>query len=102
MVRKIFTVDAWVVDANGAWHQYTGTPKTFDSKNYADDIEKTLNRAKGEFYDISGAMCKVDNRKLQTVVLMAEDGFMPIDPFTMGTLTEPDPEPEPEPEPSAE
>ena len=47
--RKIFTLNAWTVDSTGAWHQYTGTPKTFDSKNYDDDIDKAQKRAKGKF-----------------------------------------------------
>ena len=92
--RKIFTLNAWIVDANGTWNQYSGTQKTIDSKNYSGDIEKALKRAKGEFSDIVGDMSKIDSRKLQTVTLVAEDGFNVVDPFTDGTLYEPDPEPE--------
>ena len=88
--RKIYVLNAWVVDANGAWHQYEGTPKTFDSKNYSDDIEKAQKRAKGEFSDIVGDMSKVDNRKVQTVTLVDESGFNIVDPFTDGTLAEPE------------
>lgn len=88
MARKIFTLNAWIVDSNGTWNQYSGTPKTFDSKNYSNDIEKAQKRAKGEFSDIVGNMSKVDNRKLQTVTLVDESGFDIVTPFTDGTLVE--------------
>lgn len=94
--RKIYVLNAWVVDANGAWHQYDGTPRTFDSRNYNDDPNVALKRAEGAYHEIVGAMCKIDTRKVQTVVLTAEDGFMPIAPFSCGTLAEQEPEPEPE------
>ena len=90
--RKIFYLNAWVVDANGTWSQYSGTPKTFDSKNYSDDIEKASKRAKGEFSDIVGDMSKVDNRKLQCVTLQDENGTYIVNPFVDGTLLEPEPE----------
>lgn len=89
--RKIYVLNAWVVDANGAWHQYDGTPRTFDSRNYSDDPNIALKRAEGAYHEIVSAMCKIDNRKVQTVVLTAEDGFMSIPPFTSGTLAEPEP-----------
>ena len=94
--RKIFILNAFVVDANGAWHQYNGTPKTFDSKNYNDDVEKAQKRAKGEFSDIVGDMSKVDTRKIQTVTLTDESGFNVMPPFVDGSLYEPEPEEEPE------
>lgn len=89
--RKIFTLNAWTVDSTGAWHQYNGTPKTFDSKNYNDDIDKAQKRAKGEFSDIVGDMSKIDNRKIQTVTLVDESGFNIVQPFTDGTLFEEEP-----------
>lgn len=93
MAFKIYTLNAWTVDANGTWHQYDGTPKTFNSKNYQDDADKALKRAKGEFSDIVGDMSKIDNRKIQTVTLCDESGFNVVNPFTDGTLN-PAPTPE--------
>ena len=92
MKRQIFEVYAKVVDANGAYNTLSGYPKTFDSHNYDDDIDKALKRAKGEFHDTIGAMCKRDDRQLQTVILMTADGFMVEDPWTDGAIADlPDP-----------
>lgn len=88
-MRKLYILMAWVVDANGAYHTLDGYPKLFDSKNYDNDPDKALLRAKGDFHDTIGNMCKVDNRKLQTIVLMGEDGFI-IDSFSTGNLAEPE------------
>ena len=85
-MRRIFTVAGWIVDANGTYHLLDGYPKKFDSKNYGDDTDKTLQRAKGDFYDQISGMCKVDTRMLQTMVIMDENGAMMEDPFTIGSL----------------
>ena len=99
MIRTIYEVYAKVVDANGAYNTLTGYPKTFDSRSYGGDTEKTLQRAKGEFHDTFGAMCKIDTRQLQTVILMTAAGQI-IDRETIGKIADdPDPEPTPEPEP---
>lgn len=83
MARNIFEVYAKVVDANGTYNTLTGYPKVFDSKNYSDDVDKALKRAKGEFYETIGAMCKRDDRQIQTVILMNAKGFI-IDSKSMG------------------
>ena len=101
MTRRIFTVYATVVDANGTYSQLSGYPKSFDSKNYSNDIEKTRRRAEGDMSDVWGDMCKRDDRKMQTVWLMAENGVQ-LDMRSWGSLVDPDPEPEPEPEPEGE
>lgn len=93
MTRNIFEVYAKVVDANGAYNTLSGYPKTFDSRSYSGDIDKALQRAKGEFYETIGAMCKRDDRQLQTVILMSADGFV-IDSQHLGAIAE-DPDPEP-------
>ena len=99
MTRVIYEVYAKVVDANGAYNTLTGYPKTFDSRSYGGDTEKTLQRAKGEFHDTFGAMCKIDTRQLQTVILMTAAGQI-IDRQTIGKIADdPDPELTPEPEP---
>lgn len=85
MERKIYEVYAKIVDANGAYNTLSGYPKVFDSHQYNDDINKTLKRATGEFHDTIGAMCKRDDRQLQTVLLMSADGFI-IDKWTDGEI----------------
>lgn len=74
MTRTIYEVYAKVVDANGAYNTLSGYPKVFDSKLYDNDTEKTLQRARGEFHETFGAMCKRDDRQLQTVILLTADG----------------------------
>ena len=69
MARNIFIVNAQIVDANGSFSALPGYPKTFDSKNYSDDIDKARKRADGEFSDCWGAMCKRDDRQIQVVTL---------------------------------
>lgn len=102
MVRNIFEVYAKIIDANGSYNTLSGYPKIFDSRNYNNDVDKTLQRAKGEFHDTFGAMCKRDDRKMQMVLLMTAIGQI-IDREFIGTIPEePDPEPEPEPEPEGE
>ena len=75
MAREIFIVDAHIVDANGAFAVLDGYPKKFDSRNYQNDIEKTRRRAEGDFSDCWGAMCKRDDRMIQTVTLSLVDGY---------------------------
>lgn len=87
MKRQIYLVNAWIVDANGALHILDGYPKTFDSKNYGNDIEKSQRRAEGEFSEAWGAMCKRDDRQQQTVTLMTADGFM-LDKKSSGQLAD--------------
>lgn len=91
MIRKIYEVYAKVVDANGAYNTLSGYPKTFDSRSYGGNIDKTLQRAQGEFHETIGAMCKNDTRQQQTVILMGSDGFI-IDKKTLGAVAE-DPDP---------
>ena len=74
MQRQIFEVYAKVVDANGAYNTLSGYPKVFDSKLYDNDIGKALQRARGAYYETIGAMCKRDDRQLQTAILMYADG----------------------------
>ena len=96
MTRQIFIVDAHIVDANGTFNYITGYPKTFDSRSYNNDIDKTQIRAIGDASDVFGDMCKVDTRQLQTVVVMTADGFV-VDKRTIGKIADiPEPTPEPE------
>ena len=93
MNRQIFIVNAYIVDSNGTFSQLSGYPKTFDSNNYSGDIDKAQKRADGDASDVWGAMCKRDDRKMQTVTLETVDGFQ-LYKKSMGTLNEPEPEPE--------
>lgn len=87
MAREIFIVQAHIVDANGTFHFMDGYPKTFDSKNYGGDIEKTRRRAEGDMSETWGAMCKNDTRMIQTVTLSLVDGYQ-IDRKTMGEFSD--------------
>ena len=98
MKREIYIVDASIVDANGAYNKLSGYPKTFDSHNYNDDIPKAKRRAEGDAAEVYGAMCKRDDRQLQTVILMTADGAV-LDRKFIGKVADlPDPEPEEEAE----
>ena len=97
MVRTIYEVYAKVVDSNGAYNTLSGFPHVFDSRQYEGNTEKALQRAKGDFHETFGAMCKRDDRQLQTVILMTAAGQV-IDRQTLGSIA-PDPDPEPEVEP---
>lgn len=94
MTRQIFIVDAHIVDANGTFNYISGYPKTFDSRSYNNDIDKTQIRAIGDASDVFGDMCKVDTRQLQTVVVMTADGFV-VEKRTIGKIADiPEPTPE--------
>ena len=82
-MREIYIVNAMIVDANGTFHNLDGYPKTFDSKNYGNDAEKAERRAEGDMSETWGAMCKVDNRMIQTVTLSTVSGFQ-LDRKTSG------------------
>lgn len=92
MQRQIFIVSAATVDANGTFSNLPNYPKTFDSKNYGNDIDKAQRRAIGDMSETFGAMCKVDTRQLQTVMVMTADGFQ-VEKRSIGQIADlPDPE----------
>lgn len=102
MKREIYVVEASIVDANGTYNNLGGYPKLFDSHTYNDDIEKARRRAEGDMSEAYGAMCKRDDRQLQTVLLRTADGAV-LDRKFIGRIADlPDPEPEPEDEPESE
>lgn len=76
MPRQIFIIYASIVDANGTWNALNGYPKKFDSKDYDNDVDKTLMRAKGEYHDTLGPMFRRDDRQLQTVQLVTANGMV--------------------------
>ena len=86
-MREIYIVTAQIVDANGTFNPLSGYPKTFDSKNYNDDVNKAYKRAEGDFSECWGAMCKRDDRMIQTVTLSTVSGVQ-IDRKSMGEFPE--------------
>lgn len=92
MQRQIFIVHAHIVDANGTFNYISGYPKTFDSRGYDNDIDKAQRRASGDAAEVYGAMCKVDTRQQQTVMVTTSDGFVVEPPRTIGKIADlPDP-----------
>ena len=91
MARNIFTVNAFIVDANGTKNNVSGYPKDFDSRSYNDDIAKARKRADGDFSEAWGAMCKRDDRMIQTVTLTNIFGEL-LDRKSMGGFPADEPE----------
>lgn len=91
MARQIFIVNANIVDANGNHSIPSGYPKSFDSKNYQDDVDKAQRRAESDFYGLLEDFGKQDTRKLQYATVETADGFQ-IKRDGYGTLNEPEPE----------
>lgn len=88
MPREIYEVYAKVVDANGSYNTLTGYPKVFDSRSYGDDLEKTKQRAYGEWHDALGAMSKIDTRQVQfAMIIRASDGLQ-IECSRIGSLAD--------------
>ena len=75
MARQIFIVEAYIVDSTGAFNYLQDYPKKFDSQYYQGDVDKTQKRAEGDASEAWGAMCKRDDRMIQTVELKTVDGF---------------------------
>lgn len=90
MAREIFVVSAYIVDSNGTFNFLSGYPKTFDSRNYSNDVGKTKRRAEGDMSEVWGAMCKRDDRMIQTVTLTASNGYQ-LDHKSVGYFAEEEP-----------
>ena len=91
MARQIFIVSAQIADANGTFSFISGYPKTFDSRNYQDDVDKAKRRAEGDMAEAWGAMCKNDTRQIQSVTLTDMTGFQ-LDHKSYGAFAEPNEE----------
>ena len=97
MKREIYRVEAYVVDANGSLNPLTGYPKNFDSRSYDNDLEKTFQRAKGQWNEALGDMSKIDSRQCQTACVIRISDGKQIYKDVIGKIADlPDPEPEPE------
>ena len=96
MKREIYEVHMSVVDANGTLTvDPTGYPKTADSRSYDNDLEKTLNRARGLLGAAESAMSTQDTRQVQYAFIIRVSDGMQIEKRVFGKLAElPDPEPE--------
>lgn len=92
-MRNIFTVSAYIVDANGTKNYLQGYPKDFDSNSYEGDVAKARKRADGDFSEAWGAMCKRDDRQMQTVTLTNIFGEL-LDRKSMGGFPVEEPETE--------
>ena len=84
MKRQIYVVESKCIDPSGGWVNSLSA-KSFDSRNYNNDIDLTLKRATGEFASVWSSMCGIDNRPLQVVMLMTADGFV-IDKKVIGAI----------------
>ncbi len=88
MVRNIYEVYAKVVDANGSYNTLKDYPKVFDSKNYDNDIAKTLQRAKGAYWECLGAMAKVDTRQIQLAMIIDVNSGIQLEMTKMGNFAD--------------
>lgn len=86
-MRNIYLVTAWIVDSTGTLHILEGYPKSFDSNSYNNDIDKALQRARGEYHEIIGTLCKRDDRQIQTVTLTDIRGSHMEAPFSIGSFS---------------
>lgn len=93
LYREIYVVTAYIVDANGTFNALSGYPKTFDSKHYGNDLDKTRQRAYADWHDALGAMGKVDTRELQMASILRMSDGMQVECARYGNL-EPLPDPE--------
>ena len=74
MQRAIYIVESKVVNSAGTLGNATGYPKVFDSKNYDNDVDKTLRRAKAAYHSALATAYAVDDRQLQSAYLTTPDG----------------------------
>lgn len=88
MQREIYEVTAKVVDANGTYNTLTGYPKSFDSRNYNNDVDKAERRANGEYHSVLGTMYTRDDRQLQLAMITRISDGVQIAVERVGDLAE--------------
>lgn len=99
MKREIYEVTAKVVDASGGYNNLTGYPKSFDSHQNSDDLDKTYAKANASYHEAvsSGYTSMASGRPLTIVSLLRISDGRQIEKEQIGKINEyPDPEPEPE------
>ena len=81
MGRTVLVVNATQVvtseqNPQGLFSVVSGYPKNFDSRNYNDDLELTMKKAKAEYFDRLGIMYDDTNanRIMKTVTLETAGG----------------------------
>lgn len=93
MNQEIFVVHAQIIDANGTFNELNGYPKAFKSTSYDNDIEKTKQRALGDWHEVMGAFGKRDDRQIQSAFCMQLSNGLIIASGQYGQLPAlPDPE----------
>ena len=97
MARNIFIVNATQVvtsqaNPRGLLSVVSGYPKTFDSKDYNNDVDLTLRKAKADYHNRLGIMYDDtnENRIMKTVTLEAADGFQSMAESIGGFTAEPE------------
>lgn len=101
--REIYEVNAKVVDAANAYNNLNGYPKSFDSHQNGDDIEKTYFKAKASYDEASAAgnTSAASGRPLTIVSMLRISDGRQLFREQIGNMPRyeeevPDPEPEPE------
>ena len=96
MKREAYEIHLSVVDANGTITvDPTGYPKTVDSRSYDNDLERTMNRARGLLGAAESSMSTQDTRQVQYAYIVRVSDGMQIDKRVFGNIAElPDPETE--------
>ncbi len=89
MQRQIFEVQSktYSLTVGGYVSNVSGYPKVFDSHSYNDDIGLTLKKAQGAFAEAWSNACKIDNREIQTILLMTVDGLI-LEKKVLGALAD--------------
>jgi len=94
MKREAYEVHMSVIDANGTLTiDPTGYPKAVDSRNYDNDLDKTLNRARGLLGAAESSMSTQDTRQVQYAYIVRVSDGLQIEKRVFGKIAElPDPE----------
>lgn len=98
-MRQIYIVSATQVVVSdshpeGVLSNLPNYPKTFDSRSYNDDVDKTYMMAKADFLSEQATLITADNpnRVLWTVAFTRADGRQMMPPESLGSLPDPAPE----------
>ena len=74
MNRQIYIVDFKVMTKQGNYSSMSSYPKTFDSNDYQQDMDKTLRRAWSAYHKAISDAYAVDDRPLQAITITQMDG----------------------------
>ncbi len=96
MKREIYEVNAKVVDASGGYNNLPEYPKSFDSHQNSDSLDKARNKAYASYADAcsAGYLAANSGRPLTIVTLTRISDGMQLEKTSIGKMPElPDPEP---------